>query len=139
MVQPQFYKEQALFEQYNQGTSYLAAKEYDKALAVFTSLSGSSYEGKAREKINETIQLAAEENRQKAAELYVRASGMKDIDSKKKMLLASRQLLQDILVKYPQAGLNSKVERNLTSVEQTIREIDPSFSGTTPSGPGQQL
>ena len=132
-------REQALFEQYNQGTSYLAAKEYDKALAVFTSLSGSSYEGKAREKINETIQLAAEENRQKAAELYVRASGMKDIDSKKKMLLASRQLLQDILVKYPQAGLNSKVERNLTSVEQTIREIDPSFSGTTPSGPGQQL
>ena len=117
----------ALKEQYDRGVAQMAAKQYDQAMQSFSSLLGSSYDGQARQRINDTASLAGEDNRQKAAELFVRASQTADLESRKKLLLASRQLLRDIPVKYPQAGLNSKVERNLASVEQALRAIDPSL------------
>ena len=35
--------------------------------------------------------------------------------------------LQDILVKYPQAGLADKVQRNLSGVDRALKAIDPSL------------
>ncbi len=133
-------RNQALQEQLDRGLAHMAAKEYDQALAAFTPLLGSDFDGQARERIRETAALAGEDNRQKAAELFVRASQVQDPESRKKLLLASRQLLKDILVKYPNSALNSKVERNLASVEQALRAIDPSLpdsaSGAVPAGQG---
>lgn len=122
-------RNQALQEQYDRGLAHMAAKEYDQALDTFSSLLGSDFTGQARERIQETAALAGEDNRQKAAELFVRASQVQDPESRRKLLLASRQLLKDILVKYPQSSLSSKVERNLASVEQALRAIDPALPG----------
>ena len=112
----------------------MAAKEYDQAMQTFATLLGGSFDGQARQRINDTATLAGENNRQKAAELFVRATQTSDLESRKKLLLASRQLLRDIPVKYPQAGLNSKVERNLAGVEQALRAIDPSLLNAGAAG-----
>lgn len=133
-------RDQALQELYDRGIGQMASKEYDLALQTFASLLGSSFDTQARQRITDTASLAGENNRQKAAELFVRASQTSDLESRKKLLMASRQLLRDIPVKYPQAGLDGKVERNLASVEQALRAIDPSLlnaaSGTaSPSQP----
>lgn len=120
-------RDQALQEQYDRGVAQMAAKEYDQAMQTFSSLLGGSFDDQARRRITDTATLAGENNRQKAAELFVRATQTPDLESRKKLLLTSRQLLRDIPVKYPQAGLDSKVERNLASVEQALRAIDPSL------------
>ena len=127
-------RDQALKEQYDRGVAQMAAKEYDQAMQTFATLLGGSFDGQARQRINDTATLAGENNRQKAAELFVRATQTSDLESRKKLLLASRQLLRDIPVKYPQAGLNSKVERNLASVEQALRAIDPSLLNAGAAG-----
>ena len=120
-------RDQALQELYDRGIGQMASKEYDLALQTFASLLGSNFDAQARQRITDTASLAGENNRQKAAELFVRASQTSDLESRKKLLMASRQLLRDIPVKYPQAGLDGKVERNLASVEQALRAIDPSL------------
>lgn len=130
-------RDQALKDQYDRGVAQMAGKEYDQAMQTFSTLLGSSFDEQARQRINDTASLAGENNRQKAAELFVRATQTSDLESRKKLLLASRQLLRDIPVKYPQAGLNSKVERNLASVEQALRAIDPSLLNAASDASGQ--
>ena len=124
-------QEQELQEEWNQGMLLLEAREYDQAIEVFTSLMASSYAGKARERIDEAAQLAAREDRQRAAEIFMRANRTADTESKIKLLFTSRKLLQDILIKYPQSGLSDKVNRNLVRIEEEINRIDPTLL-TTP-------
>lgn len=120
-------QEQELEEDWNRGMTLLEGKKYDEAIEVFTNLLASSYEAKARMRIDEAAFLAANEDRQRAAELFVRANRTVDLESKKKLLFASRQLLQDILIKYPQAGLSDKVKRNLLRIEEEIGRLDPTL------------
>jgi len=117
--------EQQAQEDWNTGMTALAAREYDKAIDAFTKTLGTSYDARAREKIDEAANLAAREDRKRAAELFVRSGRTQDLRSRKKLLLASRQLLQDILIKYPQADLIDKVKRNLRRINQEIEAIDP--------------
>lgn len=119
--------QEALQAVFDQGKAQLHAKEYDLAIESFTSLIDTPLAEQARPMIHEASQLAAQEDRQKAADLFVRATGAGDPESKTALLLASRQLLQDILVKYPQSGLHDKVERNLSRIEDELRAIDPSL------------
>jgi len=72
----------------------------------------------------EASKLGAQDMRQKAAELFVRASNNRDSEEKRKLLLSSRDLLQSILVKYPQSGLTDKVQRNLTRIEAELKAVD---------------
>lgn len=120
-------QEQELQEDWNNGMLLLEAREYDQAIEVFSSLLATSYGPKAQERIDEAARLAAGEDRQRAAELFMRATRTGDIESKTKLLFASRKLLQDILIKYPQAGLNAKVNRNLERIEEEIQRIDPTL------------
>jgi hypothetical protein len=117
--------EQRAQEDWNTGMTALAAREYDKAIDAFTRTLGTSYAARARQKIDEAANLAAREDRRRAAELFVRSGRTHDPRSRKKLLLASRQLLQDILIKYPQADLIDKVKRNLRRIDQEIEAIDP--------------
>ncbi len=134
--QPPAYDEKALQDDYNKGMKLLEAKEYDKAIEAFTKLSRTPYEEKARVRIEEAAKLGAQEDRQKAADLFVRSSGSRDPEGKKKLLLSSRQLLQGILVKYPQSGLNDKVQKNLSRIEEELRAIDPSLLTAPPAKGG---
>jgi hypothetical protein len=116
--------ENALQDDYDKGMAHMQAKEYDKAIERFNRLSGTSYEGKAREKIAEAAKLGAQDMRQKAAELFVRANNSRDPEEKRKLLLSCRDLLQGVLEKYPQSGLTEKVQRNLTRIDAELRSLD---------------
>ncbi len=120
-------QEQQAQENWNTGMTALGAREYDKAIEAFTKVLGSSYDDRARKKIDEAANLAAREDRRRAAELFVRSGRTHDLWSRKKLLLASRQLLQDILIKYPQADIIDKVKRNLQRIDEEIAGIDPNL------------
>ena len=117
--------EQQAQENWNMGMTALADREYDKAIDAFSRTLGTSYDARAREKIDEAANLAAREDRRRAAELFAQSRKTDDLRTRKKLLLASRQLLQDILIKYPQADLVDKVKRNLRRINQEIEAIDP--------------
>lgn len=112
--------ESILQEKYNKGTALLAEKNYDQAIANFQDLLGTSWQDQARSGIEEASRLAAEEIRKQAAEIYVRAANTSDTENKKKLLHSSREMLQEILDKYPQSGLSDKVRRNLESIEREL-------------------
>jgi tetratricopeptide (TPR) repeat protein len=120
-------EEQIVQENWNAGMSFLEFKEYDQAIEAFSHLLGTSYDARARDRINEAAGLAAQEDRRRAAELFVRSNRTHDLESRKKLLFSSRQLLQDILIKYPQSELVEKVKRNLQRIDEEIMAIDPSL------------
>ena len=128
-------EEAGLQETWNKGQNHLQLKEYDQAIAVFSGMMNTSYAGQAKGMISEAANLAAQEDRQKAAELFVQAGGAKDQAAKIALLKQSRQLLQDILNKYPQSDLVGKVRKNLEKIEQDLRAIDPSLLTAPASGP----
>jgi hypothetical protein len=90
--------------------------------------------------MEETTRLAASEKRREAAELFVRAGNTDDIDQRIDLLFQSRELLQEILVKYPQSDLTEKVQNNLARIDEELRSIDPSLLSATGAGgpPGEE-
>ena len=130
--------EDELKQTWNKGMSLLREREYDQAVELFKGLLGSQYDERANQKIGEAQRLAAQEDRRRAAELFVRASSTTDLDSKVKLLFASRELLRNILVKYPQSDLVDKVKRNLNRIEEEIMALDPSLL-LTPTGDNEPM
>jgi TolA-binding protein len=119
--------EQELQRQWNNGLLLAQNGRYDEAIDVFTSLEGSDYADQAKAKVREISLQAAKDERRKAADLYVRYSRTTDIGAKKKLLLESRRILKDILVKYPEVEITPKVVSNIERVEQEIRSVDPNL------------
>jgi tetratricopeptide (TPR) repeat protein len=128
--------EKALQEYYDKGVSQLQAKEYDHAIESWNKLLNTSYADKARPRIEEAARLGAQEDRQKAADLFVRATNTRDPESRRKLLLSSQELLQGILIKYPQSGLNDKVQRNLSRIQEELNVIAPASAGGAYVPPG---
>lgn len=118
---------QELQHQWNNGMLLVRGGRYDEAIDVFTNLLESEYKVKAENKIQEISLLAAKADRKKAAELFIRFTKTTDLESRKKLLMESRQLLQDILVKYPDTEIVSKVQGNIERVEQEMNLIDPNL------------
>jgi hypothetical protein len=119
------------------GQNHLQLKEYDQAIAVFSGMLNTSYADRVQKEINAAANLAAQEGRQKAAELFVQASSAKDQTARVALLLQSRQILQDILNKYPQSDLVEKVRKNLERIEQDLKMIDPALL-TMPPAPSAE-
>ena len=120
-------REQELQRQWNNGLLLAQNGRYDEAIDVFTGLENSDLADKAKAKAREISQQAAQDERRKAADLYVRYTKTADIGAKKKLLLESRRILKDILVKYPDAEIAPKVISNIERVEQEIRSVDPNL------------
>ena len=118
---------QELQHQWNNGMLLVKGGRYDEAIDVFTNLLETEYKVKAENKIQEISLFAAKADRKKAAELFIRFTKTTDLESRKKLLIESRQLLQDILVKYPGTEIASKVQGNIERVEQEMNLIDPSL------------
>lgn len=111
--------------QWTSATYLLDSRQFDQAINGYRLLFGTGMEGKARDKIQECMNAAANNNRKEAANLYIRATRTSDPEQKTDLLLASRQLLKDILDRYPQADLIDKVNQNLDVLESQIKKIDP--------------
>jgi tetratricopeptide (TPR) repeat protein len=129
----------ALQETWNQGIVHLKAKEYDQAIGIFSGLKNTSYGSRAHLKIAEASQLAAREDRTRAAELFQRANSATDPAARKQLLLSSRSLLMGILQKYPQAGIEDKVRRNLSRLNQELAVIEQAEMQFTPPTRGSNV
>jgi len=133
---PQAVDTKALQDEYDRGLTHLAAKEYGQAVERLTPLLKTSLADRARPSLEEASRLAAQEDRQKAADLFVRSTTSRDQESKRKLLLASRDLLQGILTKYPQSGLGDKVQRNLSRIDQELKAVGSVPATATPAKGG---
>lgn len=120
-------EEGVLQETWAKGQNHLQLKEYEQAIAVFSGMLNTSYADRARSEINAAANLAAQEDRRKAAELFVQAGSAKEQATRVALLQQSRQLLQNILDKYPQSDLGEKVRKNLDRIENDLRAIDPAL------------
>ncbi len=120
-------KVQDLQNQWNNGMLLTNGGRYEEALAVFTTLLDTEYSSKARTKIDELSLEAANADRKKAADYYIRFTKTSDVESKKKLLVESRKLLKNILLKYPQVEIAAKVQGNIERVEQEMNAIDPNL------------
>jgi tetratricopeptide (TPR) repeat protein len=120
-------KIQDLQNQWNNGMLLTKGGRYEEAIAVFTSLLGTEYSLKAENKIKEISLDAAKADRRKAAELFIRFTKTSELESKKKLLVESRKLLKNILIKYPEVEIVPKVVGNIQRVEQEMNAIDPNL------------
>jgi len=118
---------QELQDQWNNGMLLVKGEEYDEALGVFTELLDTEYSAKAQQKIDEVSLQAAKADRRKAADLFIRFTKTTDLESKKKLLVESRKLLKNILVKYPEVEITPKVIGNIERVEQEMMALDPNL------------
>ncbi len=119
---------------WDKGMADMQAKEYDRAIEGFSTLLNTSFGTRAGLQIEEASRLAARDNRKKAAELFVRANSATDPDTRRELLLSSRALLEDILRKYPRSGLDEKVRRNLSRIDQELASIEPVFDSVPING-----
>jgi tetratricopeptide (TPR) repeat protein len=120
-------KIQELQNQWNNGMLLTKGGRYDEAIAVFTNLLDTEYSIKAENKIKEISLEAAKADRRKAAELFIRFTKTSEPESKKKLLVESRKLLKNILIKYPEVEIAPKVLGNIKRVEQEMNAIDPNL------------
>ena len=118
-------KMQALQSTWNEGASFAESGDYDAAIAVFSELEGTEYHDRARKRIDELSLTAAKIERRRAADLFVRSMKTDDLENRKQLLIESRQVLKDILRKYPGVDVAEKVEGNIRTVEKKMNEYDP--------------
>ncbi len=127
-------KVQDLQNQWNNGMLLANGGRYEEALAVFNTLLNTEYADKAKAKIDELSLEAAKADRKKAADYFIRFTRTTDLESKKKLLVESRKLLKNILVKYPNVEIAAKVQSNIARVEQEMNAIDPNLVYTADQG-----
>jgi hypothetical protein len=120
-------EEMALAEQWDSAVNILDSRRYDEAILAFEAFQETEYAEQAQAKIREAANLAAGQMRKEAATLFIKAGKTSDIERKKELLLESHQLLNNILVKYPDTDLLDKVTQNLAVLEEQIRRVDPAL------------
>lgn len=113
-----------LEKKWGEAEAALQASEYDKAIALFSDLLNTSMDTQAREKIKKVSLTAGQEARQEAAIFFQRAKSTTNLRVKRQHLLSSQKILKGILQKYPHAGLDTKVKRNLSRVEKELTALD---------------
>jgi tetratricopeptide (TPR) repeat protein len=118
---------QELQRQWNSGMLLVKGERFDEAIALFTEMLDTEYRVKAGDKIAEVSLLAAKSERRKAADVFIRFTKTTDLESQKKLLLESRKMLKDILIKYPDVEIAEKVRGNIERVEQEMNTLDPTM------------
>lgn len=129
-------KVQELQRKWNSGMLLVKGERFDEAIDIFTEMLETEYGAKAEEKIDEVALLAARADRRKAADLFIRYTKTEDIEAQKKLLIESRRMLKDILVKYPEVDITEKVRGNIKRVEQEMNRIDPNLLSIADNGGG---
>ncbi|SDO40589.1 tetratricopeptide repeat protein [Desulforhopalus singaporensis] len=116
---------QEMEKQWDKAVSLAGSGQYDEAIAAFQKLAATDYAPKAAEQIEFVSLEAAKNKRKEAAKLFIESSQETDPEAKKELLIKSRNLLQEILMKYPGVEIARKVEGNIKRVEQEMNAIDP--------------
>lgn len=119
--------ERFLADRWRAAVNILDSSQYDLAITAFTSLLDTDHGAEARDKIATAAKQAATEKRKLAATLFIKAGKMTDPGQKKELLLASRDLLQEIIAKYPQVDIIDKVVQNLDIIDQQLHLLDPAL------------
>jgi tetratricopeptide (TPR) repeat protein len=117
-------KSQDLQRQWNDAMGLVDAGKYDDAIKIFNSMQDTEFAAKATDQVREVSNQAAKVQRKKAADLFIRYTKTTDPESRMKYLVESRNLLADILVKYPNIDFADKVSDNLKRVDAEIRTQD---------------
>jgi hypothetical protein len=125
-------QEQKQAIEWSEALNLLDSRRYDEAITALGVFVGTAYEEEARAKIGLAANQAANENRRQAANLFVKARKTQDKKYRQELLQESRQLLVDILQKYPQSEIIDKVKQNLRIIEEQIRNVDPGGSRQVP-------
>lgn len=118
-------QETELNQQWDSAVLLMDSQRFESAISVFGSFIGTEYEKEAAAKMVEAANIAAGQMRKEAASLFIRAGKAPDLETKKKLLLDSYGLLNEILVKFPQTDLLDKVHQNIAIVEEQIKKIAP--------------
>jgi tetratricopeptide (TPR) repeat protein len=116
---------QGLQRTWNEAMALAESGDADGAIAALNALQDTEFAARADEKIVELSEQAARDARRTAADLFVRSTKTDDIQSRKDLLVESRRVLKDILLKYPEADVSDKVEGNIRMVEKKMNELDP--------------
>ncbi|MEN8141078.1 MAG: hypothetical protein ABFR97_07650 [Thermodesulfobacteriota bacterium] len=119
---PGLQSEQDVEDAWQEGVNLRDMRLYDKAIAVFEGLLGTSYSARAAAEIDAIADLAAFDLRKKAARLFGKAKRTSDPSRRLELFKQSRVLLEEIMAKYPQAKIVPKVRRNLASIDKQIAE-----------------
>ncbi len=118
---------QKLQSQWNNAVMLANAERYDEAIDMFAQMADSEYGPRAQMKIDELSIVAAQVDRRKAADLFIRYTRTSDVEQQKELLIESRALLKGILEKYPDSDVIDKVHSNIKRVEQEMNAIDPAL------------
>lgn len=116
---------QTLQRQWNEAMLLARDNRYDEAIVAFRELEKTDYADKAAMRIQELMKEAAKAERKRAAQLYIRYTRTDDIQTQQQLLVETRQILRDILKKYPDVEIRSKVLDNLSRVEQEMNALNP--------------
>jgi len=130
----QLLQEVELSAQWDAATNLLDSQRYDLAIPAFTAFMGTEYEEKATMMITEAANQAAGQMRKEAASLFIRVGKTPDLEEKKELLLASHELLNEILARYPQTDLLEKVRQNIAILEIQMQR----FGAALPEEPSQK-
>ena len=114
----------ALQDKWDKAEGALQSAEYDRAIVLFSDLLNTSLGPKALKSLEKASLAAGQAARKKAASFFQRANSATDPEVRKEHLLSSKTLLEDILKKYPLAGLDAKVKRNLNRVDKELAALD---------------
>ncbi len=118
---------QELQRKWNNAMLLVKGKRFDEAIDLFTEMLDTEYGPRAEQKITEVSLLAARSERKRAADIFIRYRQAGDLESQKKLLIKSRRILKDILIKYPEVDITAKVNRNIATVEQEMNRLDPNL------------
>ncbi len=116
---------QGLQRTWNEALALAESGDLDEAIVLLRGLQDTEFAARADEKIAEISEQAARTMRRTAADLFVRSTKTDDIQSRKDMLVESRRVLKDILLKYPEVDISDKVKGNISMVEKKMNELDP--------------
>ena len=101
---------QQLFEQ----------QKYDEAISAYQQLLTGERGVEAQAKISEATDLAATALRRQAAALYTKARNTFDPEAKRQTLQSSRNLLVELIEKYPGASIITKARQNLKVLDSEL-------------------
>lgn len=118
---------QALQSVWNEASAQVDSGDVDGAIRSLNQLFGTEFDQRARERVDELALTAATSERRRAADIFVRSTKAGDIDSQKTLLAESWQVLNDILLKYPEVEIADRVKGNIVTVEKRINDVDPMF------------